>query len=95
LLDNEFILETNKKLDSFQATINYLKDIIEKLVDGQNKIEDWITEKEAVRITGLCRTTLLRLRKEGELTSSTLSGKQNFYRLSDIKKLLDLNETKR
>ncbi len=95
MLDNEFILETNKKLDSFQATINYLKDIIEKLVDGQNKIEDWITEKEAVRITGLCRTTLLRLRKEGELTSSTLSGKQNFYRLSDIKKLLDLNETKR
>ena len=87
MLDKEFILETNGKLDSFQATINYLKDLIEQLVDGQNKIEDWITEKEAIRITGLCRSTLLRLRKEGELTSSTLSGKQNFYRLSDIKKL--------
>jgi len=59
------------------------------------KIDDWITEKEAIRITGLCRSTLLKLRKEGELTSSTLSGKENFYRLSDIKKLLDLNETKR
>ena len=95
LTDDEFILEINGKLDSFQATINYLKDCIEKLVEGQYKIEDWITEKDAIRISGLSRATLLKLRKEGELTSSTLSGKQNFYRLSDFKRLLDTNEKKR
>ena len=95
MLDNEFILETNRKLDSFQASINYLKDLIEQLSEGQNKLDDWIPEKEAIRISGLCRSTLLRLRKQGDLTSSTLSGKQNFYRLSDFNKLLKINEQKR
>ncbi len=91
----ELILDTTSKLDSLQATVDYLKELLEKMMTRDAKIDDWITEKEAIRITGLCRSTLLKLRKEGELTSSTLSGKQNFYRLSDIKKLLDLNETKR
>jgi hypothetical protein len=95
LPQTELILDTTSKLDSLQATVDYLKELLEKMMTRDAKIDDWITEKEAIRITGLCRSTLLKLRKEGELTSSTLSGKQNFYRLSDIKKLLDLNETKR
>jgi len=95
LPQTELILDTTSKLDSLQATVDYLKELLEVMMARDAKIDDWITEKEAIRITGLCRSTLLKLRKEGELTSSTLSGKENFYRLSDIKKLLDLNETKR
>lgn len=78
-----------------QTELSDIKKLIEQLMEERNKLEDWITEKEAIRISGLCRSTLLTLRKQGDLTSSTLSGKQNFYRLSDFNKLLEINEQKR
>ena len=93
--NNELILNNDSKLDSLQAAVFYLKELVEQLITSQHKIEDWVNEKEAMKITGLSRGTLLKLRKDGRITSSTISGKQNFYRISDFKKLLDLNEQAR
>ena len=93
--NNELILNNESTLDSLQATVHYLKGLIEQLITNQHKVEDWINETDAMKISGLSRGTLLKLRKEGKLSSSTLSGKQNFYRISDFKKLLDLNEQMR
>ncbi len=56
---------------------------------------DWISENEAVELTNLSKSTFLILRKEGKLTSSSISGKANFYRLSQIKELLEENEKNR
>lgn len=56
---------------------------------------DWISETEAVELTNLSKSTFLILRKEGKLTSSSISGKANFYRLSQIKELLEENEKNR
>lgn len=95
MLNNDYSSDTNNKPDSLQATIDSLKNLVEQLLMEHKRIEDWITEKEAIEITSLSRGTLLKLRKSGKISSSTLSGKQNFYRLSDFKKLLELNEQKR
>lgn len=95
MLKQEPNIDQVNKFEMLQIELSYLKDLMEQLIEAHNKIEDWITEKEAIRISGLSRGTLLKLRKEGQLTSSTLSGKQNFYRISDFKKLLDINEQKR
>lgn len=54
---------------------------------------EWVEEKEIISLTGLTRNTLLRLRQEGRITRSTLSGKTNYYRLSDFKKLLEKNNS--
>lgn len=93
--NNELILINESKLDSLQAAVINLKELVEQLITSQHKIEDWINETDAMKISGLSRGTLLKLRKKGKLSSSTLSGKQNFYRISDFKKLLDLNEQTR
>jgi hypothetical protein len=84
------------------ALIQYLKTLEEKIdllteaVKVQKKkdrlLSEWIEEKEVIAMTGLSRNTLLKLRNEGRITRSTLAGKQNYYRISDFKKLLDRNE---
>lgn len=95
MLNHELKTDQDNKFEIIHAELSDLKRLIEQLMEAQNKLDDWITEKEAIRISGLCRSTLLTMRKKGDLTSSTLSGKQNFYRLSDFNKLLEINEQKR
>lgn len=95
MLNNESKTAQDNTFEILQTELSDIKKLIEQLMEERNKLDDWITEKEAIRISGLCRSTLLTLRKQGDLTSSTLSGKQNFYRLSDFNKLLETNEQKR
>lgn len=70
-------------------------DLLIQVINVQNKRErtfgEWLEEKEIISLTGLSRNTLLKLRQEGRITRSTISGKQNYYRLSDFKKLLEKN----
>ena len=80
------------KQDALQASLNTIADMLLKLQKEKATFGDWVSEKEAIKATGLSRSTLLKLRNEGKVTSSTISGKQNYYRLSDFKKLLDKNE---
>ena len=73
-----------------------LNTILSKL-DEKNTdvaIGDWIPELSAIRMTGLSRSTLFRLRNENALTSSTLKNKKVFYRKSDLEKLLNKNEVR-
>lgn len=95
MLNKESKTAQGNTFEILQTELSDIKKLIEQLMEERNKLDDWITEKEAIRISGLCRSTLLTLRKQGDLTSSTLSGKQNFYRLSDFNKLLEINEQKR
>jgi hypothetical protein len=75
---------------------NKLDAILNKL-DEKNPDEaigDWLPEIVVMRLTGLSRSTLFRLRNECLLTSSTLKSKKVFYRKSDLEKLLNKNEGK-
>jgi hypothetical protein len=95
LLNQDSKAANDNVLEIVQAQLSDLKKLVEQLVKNPLRIDDWITEIEAIQVSGLSRATLFKLRKEGTISSSTLSGKQNFYRLSDFKKLLELNERKR
>lgn len=55
-------------------------------------IQDWIDEDMVKKMTGLSKSTLYNLRKTGKLTSSKLSERKLFYRVSDLSRLLDHNE---
>lgn len=74
-------------------------DLLTEAVGVQKKKDqlfgEWVEEKEVIIMTGLSRNTLFKLRQEGLITRSTLSGKQNYYRLSDFKKLLNRNENEK
>ncbi len=95
MLNHVQTIEKEITMEKLRSELADIKKLVEHLLDEKNGIDDWITEKHAIKISGLCRGTLFKLRKEGKVSSSTLSGKQNFYRLSDLKKLLDINEQKR
>lgn len=89
--------DTNKdilitKLDTLQESVNIIAETLQKMQRDKIALGGWVSEKETMTITGLSRSTLLKLRRDRKLGCSTLSGKQLFYRLSDFKKLLDKNE---
>src|SRR4051812_41229597 len=91
------ILELNRILE-YLKLIDRKIDLVTEAIAIQKKEQQlfgmWISEKELIKLTGLSRNTLLKLRKEGRITRSTISGKKNYYRLSDFKRILDENEGK-
>ena len=82
------------RLGLLQRAVEHLTAILEA-GKGKATLGDWISEAEAIGLTGLSRGTLLKLRNEGTISCSTLSGKSNFYRIGDFKKLLEKNEKER
>jgi len=92
LLDDTNYNITLDKLNTLQASINIVSDVLLKMQKNRVGFGEWISEREAIEITNLSRSTLLKLRKEGKIRSSTITGKQVYYLLSDFKKLLDKNE---
>lgn len=95
MYNSDQISNLDKKLDAIGVYINSLNIYLEQLTSEKENIGEWISENEAKRLTGLSKSTLLKLRKEGRIRSSTLSGKKIFYRRSDFNNLLDKNEQKR
>lgn len=82
--------------NSFQSTLLMLQQklsVLEEILLSNQSVGDWIDEETAKRLTGLGKSTLYKLRKEGKITSSRLSKRKVFYRLSDLSRLLDENET--
>lgn len=92
LADMTIIVEQIRVLEH---KLDQLFKILESKYQRDKVFGDWISENEAVELTKLSKSTFLILRKEGKLTSSTISGKANFYRLSQIKELLEENEKNR
>ena len=88
-----------KPIDKNLERIELKLDQLISNLEAQNKkavlFGEWISEKEVKELTGLGRSTLLKLRNDGKITSSTLSGKQTYYRMGDFKLLLNKNEKNR
>ena len=80
------------KLDILQGSVNIIAETIAKMQKEKTTFGEWVPEREAIVITGLSKATLLKLRNQGKLSSSSISGKHPYYRLSEFKKLLDKNE---
>jgi hypothetical protein len=87
------IVVAEDRLIAIEKSISQLKQLIEDLKSEEQSIGDWLPEEEVVRISGLGKTSLYNLRKSGQLSSSTISGRGVFYRKSDLENLLNKNET--
>ena len=79
---------------SIQALVSKMESIECQLqnISTGSIVQDWVDEETVKRITGLSKSTLYNLRRAGKLTSSKLSGRKLFYRISDLSRLLDHNE---
>ena len=97
--ENTTILAGMSQLMEHVRVLEFKLDQLTKILESKHKQDkmfgDWISEKDAIELTDLSRSTFLNLRKLGKLTSSSISGKSNYYRLSQIKELLDENEKNR
>ncbi len=56
---------------------------------------EWISEHDLIQQANLSRGTLLNLKKRGLLTTSSIAGKANYYKMSQIRELLNENEKNR
>lgn len=92
MLNDTNINELTEKVEALQASVNSVAEMLTTMQKDRLTFGDWVPEHEVMTITGLSKATLLKLRNGGKLSSSTISGKQIYYRLSSIKKLLDRNE---
>lgn len=83
-----------EKINVLQASVNSIAEIVLKIQQEKKITGKWISEKDLLALPGLSlsRSTLLKMRKKGLIRSSTLTGKQNFYRTEDFEKLLNKNE---
>ncbi|MCB9186439.1 MAG: helix-turn-helix domain-containing protein [Flavobacteriales bacterium] len=59
------------------------------LVHQYSELE-WLSEPKLVQLLNVSKSSLLRLRKSGQLRGSTLGGRV-FYNLKDVNKLLQKN----
>lgn len=86
------IIISEDRIKQIEESLRELKKLIATLNTESNSIGDWLTEEEVLRITKLGKTTLYNLRRAGQLTQSTISGKNVYYRKSELERILNTNE---
>ena len=81
-----------EELRLVRAELDAVKEILSNSLRREKLFGDWVSEKDLIQLTGYSRSALYLLWKQGLITKSSISGKANYYRMSDFKKLLDKNE---
>lgn len=81
-----------EELRLVSTTVNSLIELFKINKQREKLLGEWIHEKEVIKLTGLSRNTLYNFYKEGKVRRSSISGKSNYYKMSDFKTLLDKNE---
>lgn len=94
LINSSELVAIFEELRVVKSELNSLITLIKDEKRKEKMFGLWVSEPEVLMATGLCRTSLYNLYKAGKVTKSTLSGKANYYKMSDFKKLLDENELK-
>ena len=92
LLNSSDTTEILEELRLVRAELELLKSIVSTDKRKEKLFGEWIHEKELMTLTTYSRNTLYNLWKQGLVTKSSISGKANYYRMSDFKKLLDRNQ---
>lgn len=83
------IVVAEERLRAIEESIAQLKLLIESMRSDERKIGDWLSEDDTIRLSGLGKTTLYNLRKSGQLSNSTISGRGVFYRKSELELILN------
>ena len=75
------------------SKVDQLQAVVTALAKNPPKLKDWISESEAMELTGYNRTTLYKLRKEMRIIGISTGGQKGvMYRLSSIQKWFDKKE---
>lgn len=80
------------RLKALEKKIDELTILVTKLLNEKQSIGDWVSEEQAVKLSGLCKSKLYELRNKGKVRSSSLTERKIFYRRSDFEKLLEANQ---
>jgi predicted DNA-binding transcriptional regulator AlpA len=84
----------SKAFKKIMSKLNLIEQTIKSL-SLNNSQSRWITEEEAMALTGLGKRSLLRKRKAGEFTYSTATGRKIKYLRKDVENYLNDNSTVR
>ena len=79
-------------LKALEEKVDHLQATIAQLLEAKQTIGDWISEEATMKLIGLSRTALWKLRQEKNLLGVPIAEKKKFYRKSSIERLLDENE---
>jgi hypothetical protein len=88
------ITVSDEKVKVLEEKVDLLLKSLSDIIVERQCIGDWLTEEQAIKLTGLKKSTLYIMRKDGTITSSTITGKSVYYRRSDFEHLLEINEKK-
>lgn len=81
-----------EQLEAIQNDLNEIKALLlEKQSSGRSKTERYLSSREAAKLLGIDRRTLIEWRKRGAIKASKISNKV-FYKLSEVTALIDRNE---
>lgn len=81
-----------EQLEAIQNNLNEIKALLlEKQSSSQSKTERYLSSREAAKLLGIDRRTLIEWRKRGAIKASKVSNKV-FIKLSEVTALIDRNE---
>jgi hypothetical protein len=89
------IMELQAQLRDVQDKLSAIQLLLLQKAQTENMMGDWISEQDAIALTGLGRTRLYQLRREASILSSSLGGKPVFYSLKSLRDLLNKNKKKK
>lgn len=88
---NKASMSTDELIAHIHEHIQKMSEQLTAIADSK-ALDDWIPQKQAEHITGLSKSTLYNLRQQDKLTYASFTGKEVFYRRSDLVRYLDKQE---
>lgn len=87
-------MTTEERIELIYEDIQQLSEQLAAIA-APKALDDWISQKQAEQLTGLSKSTLYAMRKQDLLSHSTFTGKEVFYRKSDLVSYLNRQEKNR
>ncbi|MGP8217084.1 MAG: helix-turn-helix domain-containing protein [Bacteroidia bacterium] len=85
-------LESN--FAKMQAKVDAMYEILMQKSAGEITIAGYISDERVQKLLHVSKSTLYKMRRDGRLGATTFSGKDIYYKLSDIEELLKKNDNK-
>lgn len=87
-------MTTEEKIETIYEHVCKMREQLTTIAAAK-AMDDWISQKQAEQLTGLSKSTLYAMRRQGLLTHSTFTGKEVYYRRSDLIRFLNMQEKMR
>jgi hypothetical protein len=87
-------MTTEERIELIYEDIQQLSEQLAAIA-APKALDDWISQKQAEQLTGLSKSTLYAMRRQDLLTHSTFTGKEVYYRRSDLIRFLNMQEKMR